>query len=78
MCPADVDTEINLEYLRTQPDPVAFRTRLEREYPLRRFAEPIEIGRAIAFLASDDASFITGTTLVADGGVMSRFYEIGP
>jgi NAD(P)-dependent dehydrogenase (short-subunit alcohol dehydrogenase family) len=76
MCPADVNTEINLEYLRTQPDPDAFKARLEREYPLRRFAEPIEIGRSIAFLASDDASFVTGTTLVADGGVMSRFYEI--
>lgn len=76
MCPADVNTEINLEYLRTQPDPEAFKARLEREYPLRRFAEPIEIGRSVAFLASDDASFITGTTLVADGGVMSRFYEI--
>lgn len=76
MCPADVNTDINLEYLRTQPDPEAFKARLEHEYPLRRFAEPIEIGRSIAFLASDDASFITGTTLVADGGVMSRFYEI--
>jgi NAD(P)-dependent dehydrogenase (short-subunit alcohol dehydrogenase family) len=76
MCPADVNTEINMEYLRTQPDPEAFKARLEREYPLRRFAEPIEIGRSIAFLASDDASFVTGSALIADGGVLSRFYEI--
>jgi NAD(P)-dependent dehydrogenase (short-subunit alcohol dehydrogenase family) len=76
ICPADVNTEINLEYLRTQPDPDVFKARLEREYPLRRFAEPIEIGRAIAFLASDDSSFMTGSAMVVDGGVMSRFYEI--
>jgi len=34
----------------------------------RRIGEPAEIARAIAFLASDEASFITGTTLTADGG----------
>ncbi len=37
--------------------------------PLRRIGEPHEIGPAIAFLASDAASFITGETIVADGGV---------
>jgi NAD(P)-dependent dehydrogenase (short-subunit alcohol dehydrogenase family) len=35
---------------------------------LGRFAEPAEIAAAIAFLASDDASFLTGTCLMADGG----------
>lgn len=38
------------------------------EHLIQRPAEPIEIGRAVVFLASDDASFITGTNLVADGG----------
>lgn len=37
--------------------------------PLRRYARAEEIGRAIAFLASDDASYITGTTLFVDGGM---------
>ena len=37
-------------------------------YPLRRLGRPEEIAAAIAFLASDDASFITGTELLADGG----------
>lgn len=38
------------------------------EAPSRSFGEPIEIARAIVFLASDDASFITCTMLTADGG----------
>jgi len=39
--------------------------------PLRRYASPEEIARAIAFLVSDEASYITGTTLVVDGGMMA-------
>jgi NAD(P)-dependent dehydrogenase (short-subunit alcohol dehydrogenase family) len=39
--------------------------------PLRRYAAPEEIARAIAFLVSDDASYVTGTTLVVDGGMMA-------
>ena len=35
---------------------------------LKRFAKPVEVANAVLFLASDKASFITGTTLVIDGG----------
>jgi 3-oxoacyl-[acyl-carrier protein] reductase len=41
---------------------------LKQETPLKRIAEPEEIAKAILFLASDDASYITGETLVIDGG----------
>lgn len=41
-------------------------------YPLGRLGEPEDVARAIAFLASDDASFITGTSLVVDGGYSAR------
>jgi NAD(P)-dependent dehydrogenase (short-subunit alcohol dehydrogenase family) len=40
--------------------------------PLGRIGEPEDIGQAIAFLASDAASWITGETLVIDGGAMLR------
>lgn len=42
--------------------------------PLRRLVEPEEIAAAVSFLASDEASAITGTTLVVDGGLTSNLY----
>jgi NAD(P)-dependent dehydrogenase (short-subunit alcohol dehydrogenase family) len=41
-------------------------------HPLNRFADPIEIANAIYFLASDDASFITGAILPVDGGYTAK------
>jgi 3-oxoacyl-[acyl-carrier protein] reductase len=42
---------------------------LLRQIPMRRFGEPIEVARAVTFLASPDASYITGTTLLVSGGL---------
>ena len=45
--------------------------RLQRGYPLGRIGEPEDIAAAIAFLASDDAAWVTGVTLPVDGGMMT-------
>ncbi len=46
-------------------------TQAGQTVPIGRAAEPAEVARAIAFLASDDASYVTGTTLVVDGGLLA-------
>ena len=76
ICPGDVDTDLNQLYFASQPDPIAFRARIEREYPIRRIAQPAEIARIAVFLASDDASLVNGTYVLADGGIMARLYDL--
>jgi NAD(P)-dependent dehydrogenase (short-subunit alcohol dehydrogenase family) len=76
ICPGDVDTELNQQYFATQPDPGRFRARIEREYPARRIARPEEIARVAVFLATDDASFINGSYVLADGGVLARMFDL--
>jgi NAD(P)-dependent dehydrogenase (short-subunit alcohol dehydrogenase family) len=65
IAPAQIDTRLT----RSLPDD-ARRRRTER-IPMGRFGEPGEVARAALFLASDDASFITGHTLAVDGGYLA-------
>lgn len=50
----------------------AERRKLERENPLQRFGEPREVADLIAYLAGDRSSFVTGQTVVIDGGTVSH------
>ncbi len=74
VCPGDIQTEMVEAYFNAQADPAAARTTAQGEYPLRRFAQPREVARAVLFLASDDASFVTGEALVVDGGCLAETY----
>src|SRR3954452_12123115 len=49
-------------------DPAGVQSMIAAEVPLGRFGTPMEIGSAVAFLASDRAAFITGACMVVDGG----------
>jgi NAD(P)-dependent dehydrogenase (short-subunit alcohol dehydrogenase family) len=76
ICPGDVDTELNQAFFEAHPDPASFRSRVEREYPVRRIASTDEIARIAVFLASEDASFVNGAEVIVDGGITSRIYEL--
>ncbi|MBI4899125.1 MAG: glucose 1-dehydrogenase [Actinobacteria bacterium] len=66
VAPGAVDTPINAE---TVVDPAAMQ-RLDAAIPLGSIAQPEQIGDVVVFLASDAASYVTGTTVVVDGGLM--------
>lgn len=76
ICPGDVDTELNRAFFRAHPDPEAFRARVEAQYPVRRISSTDEIARVAVFLASDDASFVSGAEIVVDGAITARIYEL--
>jgi len=68
IAPGTIRTPIWQE--RIERDPVVFQ-RLVKWYPLGRVGEPDDVANAALFLASDDASWITGTVLPVDGGLLA-------
>lgn len=74
ICPGTIQTP----YWNTilQKDPQVFE-HLAKWYPLGRVGKPEDIAKAALYLASDDASWVTGTTLTVDGGLTAGNYRMG-
>jgi NAD(P)-dependent dehydrogenase (short-subunit alcohol dehydrogenase family) len=70
VCPGVIDTAMAAEFVDTAEDSAALQREYEALSPLNRLGTAREIANCILFLASDEASFVTGTTLVADGGTI--------
>ncbi|WP_435196066.1 SDR family NAD(P)-dependent oxidoreductase [Natronomonas sp. EA1] len=66
--PAFADTPLGRQFFETRSDPEKAKEEMLKRYPLGRLAQPEEVADAILFLASDEASFITGEGLTVDGG----------
>lgn len=68
--PGIVDTPMLGSFIGKQDDPDAFRKALGSAQLMQRIADPKELAQAALFLASDDSSYVTGTDLLVDGGLV--------
>ncbi len=71
IAPGAIETPINKALLN---DPVKLKPLLEN-IPLKRLGEPSDVASVAVFLASDESSYITGTTIFVDGGLLWNYQE---
>jgi len=71
--PGWVRTQPAIDFLEAADDPAAEEQRVKDLHPVKRIGEPKDIGALVAFLASDEAGYITGTEIVIDGGISARY-----
>ncbi len=72
VCPGVVDTPFNDRVLADQADPQAVLDAQRRAHPLGRLGTSTDVAGAVAFLVSADASFVTGSVLMVDGGLTAQ------
>jgi NAD(P)-dependent dehydrogenase (short-subunit alcohol dehydrogenase family) len=73
VCPGFTRTRMVTDWLDAADDPAELERGLLAKHPLGRIADPMEIANVVAFLASDEASFVTGAAIMVDGGLSARF-----
>ena len=71
ICPGYIDAGMAWGYFEGQPDPVAARATAAKLQALKRIGRPEEVARVAAFLASDEAAYMTGAAVIVDGGFSS-------
>jgi meso-butanediol dehydrogenase/(S,S)-butanediol dehydrogenase/diacetyl reductase len=72
VAPGWIDTDLNLDFIDSMPDPDAFRRDIGRIHPVGRTGKPEEVAALVAFLAADESGFITGQIYPVDGGRMAK------
>ncbi len=72
IAPGWIDTELNLDFIDSMPDPDGFRRDIGQIHPIARTGRPEEVAALAAFLAAEESGFITGQVYTVDGGRMAK------
>ena len=72
VAPGWIDTELNEAFIDSMPDPEHFRKNIGKIHPLKRTGKTAEVASLVAWLGSEDSSFVTGQIYTIDGGRMAK------
>jgi NAD(P)-dependent dehydrogenase (short-subunit alcohol dehydrogenase family) len=74
VCPGDMQTPMIERYWEATGDPEKAREEMASMYPAKKIGQPAEVAQAVLFLASDESSYVNGSFMQVDGGLLSKVY----